>query len=1536
MKTTQRLALIALLFFSIGASGQNEATKWYFGGYAALDFMTTPPTALTTNVTHSWYCSASMADAAGNLLFYTDGKDVYTSTHTLMANGSGIATYTAASQPCMIVPRPGSSSQYYIFSVEPFWTSLNNGSLSYAVVDMSLANGQGSVTAKQVTVFTGSVSGKLTGTKHCNGTDYWVVIKEYGWNNNIGDFHAFQVSAAGVNTVPVTSTVITTYTNVNNNYWGCMKISPNGKKLALANYNGSWLQNTFAFELWDFDNATGAVTNSLGLATWSTGTQWWGGWGVEFSPDNTKLYGSRLNNGSNTDHLLQWDLCAGSPSAIAASQASVSSSSTIGWGHGSMQLAPDGKIYIANYWGVTTNSQAISVINFPNNSAATCSYSNLGQSISPGYSSYGLPNFMGSYFVQAPPVAPFTHTVSNGFGCQAVAFTSPVTPNTTITACASMGYSLQSLLWDFGDPASGSANTSTLANPIHAYTSLGTYTAKLILYYSCGGGIDTISQVINVNQPCISVSSTSITCASLGSATVVPTGGIGPFSYTWMPSNQTGSVATGLSPGSYTITVFDFGNNFTYTAQTIFTSLIPLMGNINHASSVTCHGASTATANVTNLSGGSGSETYWWSDGTTTYTNNAVSLSAGLWSVVVTDALTGCTLNDLFLVTEPPVMNLVMTASSPSVCAGQPVTVSGVNSGGTPGVLIPYTYTWTNGLQNNSLTVTQNVAGVYTYTLQSRDSLNCLITNTVAVNVVQNPVLNLASISICPLEVGTLTVTGASTYTWSDNTTGPTFTASPASSTQYSVIGSAAGCTSAATAWVMIKQLPIAMFSSNSPRCNGENLQLFATGGQSYQWEGPLGFTSNVQYPVLNSVDPNVSGVYQVTVTGVNSCTTTASGTVVVHPTPTLAVSASTVCETHSLNLFASSDPGNTFSWKGPGGFSSNAEDPVISPVQTSLTGNYSVTVYGPNSCSNTAVVHASVAALPTPSFVANSPLCVARDLKFNSNGTIGAEQFQWSGPGGFSSTIPNPTLTNVAMQNAGVYTLVVTAGPCVTSIQKNVVVNPLPAPQITGPDKVCQGKPLQLTVTASGHQLVSYLWLYPQGGSGQQTISFDSTKFHHSGVYSATVTDNNQCSGSVTSQIEILANPDLTVTGDTVCLNNSATLTVSGAATYEWSGPNLLVATGPQAVVAMAPDLAPTSYMVIGTAVNGCTAVGTAEVHTKELPVPVMKISPRNIVCISSDIKLEGEGGEEYEWRLPNSFIYRGKQVQLKVDRTDMAGQYTLVVTDRIGCQNYTVSSVEVHPYPNGSLTSTYWDGCVPFCADFKFQPSFTSTNVVSVWRYGQKSAGGSFSNCFNTPGTYVFSGRLEDTLTGCVQTQTYQVVAYRKPIADFVVPKEPVEVFHPVSLTAIPAGTAVNHWSWHLDNGNILHGETVDYSFQDPGKYRIALVISDEMHCSDTVVKTIEVREDFDLYVPNAFTPNADELNQTFRPVGRGITKYEMQIFNRGGERVFLSRNIEHGWDGTYMGEPCKGDSYVWTINITNVNGEFKQYSGYVILIR
>jgi gliding motility-associated-like protein len=1529
-----------LVFLSLttGLAAQNEARKWYFGNQAGLDFNTNPPTVLANSSMSVYEGCSSMSDAGGNLLFYTDGMNIWTSTHTLMANGTGLNGGSTPSQGSLIIRRPGSTTLYYVFTVVGV-----GGSAYYSVVDMSLAAGHGSVVTKNSVLYSGSCAEKLTGTKHCNGSDYWVVIRDWT-NNGTTNFRSYLLSATGVSTVAVVSPA-TTFTT-SSSWWydiGCMKISPNGKKLGLALYNYWWNSNNWhSFEIWDYNNSTGAVTNSLGLLSVSQNT-WNYGYGCEFSPDGTKFYGSRLYSGwNNQGGVFQWNLCAGSPSAVAASQTVIATSQTVNthW-YASMQLAPNGKIYIARWYG-SNASNSISVIHNPNAAGTACNFVDLGQSLSPNHSWYGLPNFVGSWFVQPPPVAPFTYTVSNSFGCQGAAFTTPVTPNTTISVCSVSGYSLLNLQWNFGDPNSGAANTSTVANPVHAFTSLGTYTVKLVLNYSCGGGSDTLTQLVNINQPCISVASTSITCASLGSATVQATGGIGPFSYTWMPTNQTSSVATGLSPGTYTLTVFDFGNNFTYTATTQFTSLIPLTGNVSHAGSVTCHGAATATGNVTNLGGGSGSENYLWTNGTTSLTTQFVNaMSAGLWSLTVTDALTGCQINDLFLITQPFAQGLIITANTSTACVGSSISFTGQASGGTPG----YTYSWSPGPASDSHTVGEATGGTYVYSLTATDANTCPITQTIAVDFISNPVLSVINASICPLQTGTLLASGATNYTWSTAANTSSISDNPLVTTAYTVTGEALGCISTATGAIFLKAVPVPLIGSNSPICNGQGLALFAGGGTGFYWTGPQSFTSMAQNPVLNVATPLHSGVYNVTVTAVNSCTAATSSTITVNPTPTISASASTVCVNGSLNLYSSSFPGSAYVWMGPANYVSNQQNPSIINPATSATGNYTVVAFSAVGCTNTAVAHASVVPLPVVSFTSNSPRCFGEDLVLNAGATTGGQVFSWSGPGGFVSGSVTNTIVSANLGAGGIYQLVVTTGPCIASYSQAVTIYPLPNPSVSYNGPVCETKSMTVLVsTPPSETIVGYTWQAPAGlGSLTNSIVVLTTDFSHSGVYSATVTDIHGCKASAGSNIIVLQNPTVTASGATVCLYQPATLTAQGAKDYFWIGPGLTVANFAKAIVGNAGSVADVGYLVIGTAANGCTSVASANLSTWSLPTPSVTVT-RNRICLNGTTTLNGFGGKYYEWHGPQQIYHMGQSFSVVASSLIYSGIYTLVATDHNGCQGKATTSITVMDLPEGGLKGTIMDGCVPFCSDFSFQPAQGQPTLITTWQIFENgkakmnfSATDKFSWCFTSAADYLIKGSYQDAATGCKNAGTFTVNVHPLPGADFyVTPEKPIENSGDVYFTDRSSGKGNEKWEWYIldEKQNKRSGEAVSYLFVNAGTYPVAMIVTNTWGCSDTVVKTVEIAADYNFFIPNSFTPNGDETNDVYLPVTRGVASYQFAIFDRWGAKLFETTDIGKGWDGRFRGNECPVGVYVYVVRLTTIHGQQKEYKGHVTL--
>ena len=122
----------------------------------------------------------------------------------------------------------------------------------------------------------------------------------------------------------------------------------------------------------------------------------------------------------------------------------------------------------------------------------------------------------------------------------------------------------------------------------------------------------------------------------------------------------------------------------------------------------------------------------------------------------------------------------------------------------------------------------------------------------------------------------------------------------------------------------------------------------------------------------------------------------------------------------------------------------------------------------------------------------------------------------------------------------------------------------------------------------------------------------------------------------------------------------------------------------------------------------------------------------------------------------------------------------------------------------------------------------------------------------------------------------------------------------------------------------------------FENAGTYPIVYVVENRWGCADTVIKVLTIETDFTIFVPNAFTPNADSRNESFRPVVRGVKNYHFEVFNRWGERLFATENPEEGWDGSFQSQKCKQDNYVWKVVMTTNNAKIVEKSGSVIILK
>lgn len=377
----KQLLLLLTVFLNVSvAYSQKYGNVWQFGNSKGIDFNGCAPQLVEGSNTGFEGCSA-ISDSTGALLFYTNSDNVWNRVHTVMPNGSLIVSGGTLSQ-VLIIPKPLSTNNYFIITTKI--QAAGSLSLQYHEVDMTLDGGLGDVSNKNNVLSTLNVTEQIAATYHNNGTDIWLMTHEYGTNN----FLAFLVTSAGITTTPIISSVgpshVACISNINAR--GEIKFSPNGNKLA-CNANGEGNNNLSNFlTLFDFDNVTGVVSNPINLPFGR------GDFGLSFSPDNSKLYGTTWKAFNFTlndyNYLYQFDLSSGIPASIINSK-QIIDSMQVPNSYGTVKIGPDGKIYVRY-----VNSSFIGVINSPNQPGITCNYVQNGFFIGGLTYQYGLNNYI--------------------------------------------------------------------------------------------------------------------------------------------------------------------------------------------------------------------------------------------------------------------------------------------------------------------------------------------------------------------------------------------------------------------------------------------------------------------------------------------------------------------------------------------------------------------------------------------------------------------------------------------------------------------------------------------------------------------------------------------------------------------------------------------------------------------------------------------------------------------------------------------------------------------------------------------------------------------------------------------------------------------------------------------------------------------------------------------------------------------------------------------------------------------------------------
>ncbi len=763
------------------------------------------------------------------------------------------------------------------------------------------------------------------------------------------------------------------------------------------------------------------------------------------------------------------------------------------------------------------------------------------------------------------------------------------------------------------------------------------------------------------------------------------------------------------------------------------------------------------------------------------------------------------------------------------------------------------------------------------------------------------------------------------------------------------------------------------LFKFDSPFCNlTVNFKDTTTGvciwqagpwsPSTWHWDFGDGTTSTQQNPTHTYA---TSGTYQVKL--IVTCpkdsitlpvtVSTTGGSAAIASVPPICIGNSTV-------LTASG--GSGYVWN------TGATTTTITVTPT-VTTTYSVLTTG--TCPGTATTSVVVNPLPTIIIGSNSPVCIGQVLNLTANGGL---TYSWSGPNSFSSTQQNPSITNATQAATGTYSVAVTnANGCVGTASTNVIVNPTYTVVYTA-DTACLGSNTTFTdLTVAVPAGSTYTWSFGDGTSSAQVGSATHI-YSAAGVYTSTLAIGNvqTCVTSASLQVVVKALPIVNHVNPlafcplqiTQAIN--FTSTPGGASsTFFWANTNTAIGLGaggsnslPSFTTANPGNGSITAIILVHASFNGCTGPDSAFTITVN-PNPLADFSGQNKICLGTSMQLTDLSSgtiAQWNWDLNNDGNFTDANTQNPSYTFTTPGTHTvgLIVSVNAFCKDTVVKYVYVNPTPQPLFIGDHLKGCPVLNVNFTDQSVIAApAHIVSWnWNFGN---GTTFNNQFPQTVSYTNISHTQNATytvsltvvsdSGCSAsiTKANYITVYPRPTADFTYNTETDGLDPMVHFYDQSAGATSIHWylgDIFLNPNALNYTNTQNpshtYMHEEGFTYYITQWVSNSFGCTDSITKPIEVKPGFAFYIPNAFTPEGDGLNDGFKGTGVGIDNdhYRLLIFDRWGNQVFEGKNLETSWDGRIKskGDVVQEDVYVWKVQLKDLNGMSHEYKGTVTLVK
>ena len=328
----------------------------------------------------------------------------------------------------------------------------------------------------------------------------------------------------------------------------------------------------------------------------------------------------------------------------------------------------------------------------------------------------------------------------------------------------------------------------------------------------------------------------------------------------------------------------------------------------------------------------------------------------------------------------------------------------------------------------------------------------------------------------------------------------------------------------------------------------------------------------------------------------------------------------------------------------------------------------------------------------------------------------------------------------------------------------------------------------------------------------------------------------------------------------------------------------------------------------------NGIADTATNDLFVTDLPT--VNLGNDTVICDGEILTLDATGQNA-------TYLWHDNSTNSTYDVINV-GDYSVIITDSNGCINSDTIHVALNLLPYIDLGND-----IEICQDDVLTLDVYLEGASYLWNDN------STISSFNIDTTGFYSVILTDS-NGCSNSDTINIIINPLPNSDFTFNPQPTDLNNPNILFS-NISSANTSYEWNLGDGTIIENlNNINHIYLFSGEYDVSLISLNEFDCIDTVIYQIIIDPGgFDLFIPNAFTPNNDEHNELFVIKGRYIIDFNIKIFNRWGKKIFESDNIEKHWDGRFQGKLVQQEKYTYLVTVLDVNADIHEFPGTVHLI-